>query len=58
MNLRLRHVVVCRFAQETAYEVPCPTLSFTLAGLEFHESPGLRLTAASTGIFFAPQGLS
>jgi AraC-like DNA-binding protein len=57
MDLRLRHVVVCRFPQETAYAVPCPTLSFTLAGLEFHESPGLWLAAESTGIFFAAQGL-
>lgn len=56
MNLRIRHVVVCRFAQETSYAVPCPTLSFTLAGLEFHESPGLRHERV-TGIYLTAQGL-
>jgi len=57
MELCLRHVVVCRFAQETRYVVPCPTLSFTLAGLEFHESPGFRLAAGATGLLLTPQGL-
>ncbi|MFA5205567.1 MAG: AraC family transcriptional regulator [Lentisphaeria bacterium] len=57
MELCLRHVVVCRFAQETRYAVPCPTLSFTFAGLEFHESPGFRLAAGATGLLLTPQGL-
>ncbi len=57
MELYLRHVVVCRFAQETRYAVPCPTISFTFAGLEFHESPGFRLAAGATGLLLTPPGL-
>ncbi len=57
MELSLRHVVACRFAQEARYEVPCPTLSLTLAGLEFHESPGFRVDAGATGLLLTPQGL-
>ena len=56
MELCLRHVVVCRFAQETRYAVPCPTLSFMFAGLEFHESPGFRLAAGATGLLLTPPG--
>lgn len=57
MEMRVRHVVVCRFEQETAYAVPCPTLSFTLAGLEFHESPGFRIGAGATGLGLNPKGM-
>lgn len=57
MNLHIRHVVVSRFAQETSYTVPCSTLSFTLAGLEFHKSPNLQVEGGVTGILLAPQGL-
>ena len=56
MEIQIRHVVVCRAAQETAYSVPCPTISFFLSGLEFHESPGFRIDAGATGLNFNPQG--
>ena len=57
MNLHVHHIVVCRHAQETSYSVPCPTISFTFAGLEFHESKGFRIEAGSTGLGLTPQGL-
>lgn len=57
MKLHVRHIVACRFAQETSYIVPCPTLSFTFSGLEFHESPGFRLEGGTTGVLLMPQGL-
>jgi AraC-like DNA-binding protein len=57
MNLHIRHVVVCRHAQETAYVVQCPTIGFTFSGQEFSEYPGLRTGAGATGLFLYPQGL-
>lgn len=57
MNLHIRHVVVCRHAQETAYTVPCPTVAFTFAGLDYHESPGFRVEADATGMSLNPQGI-
>jgi AraC-like DNA-binding protein len=57
MKLRVRYIVACRFAQETAYSVPSPTISFTFAGLEFHESPGFRIGADTTGLLLMPQNL-
>ncbi len=57
MIIRLRHVVVCRFAQEAAYAVPCPTLGLTLRGLEFSESPGLRMGLGATGLSLCAQGM-
>jgi AraC-like DNA-binding protein len=57
MDLHIRHVVICRFAQETTYVVPCHTLSFVFSGLEFWESSGVRIDASATGIFLHAQGL-
>jgi AraC-like DNA-binding protein len=57
MKLHVRHVVVCRFAQETAYTVPCPTVGFIFSGLEFSDSPQFRIPVHSTGIFLQPRGL-
>ncbi len=57
MRVQLRHIVVCRFAQETAYTVPCPTVGVFLAGLEEFEAPRYRIPAGATGLFFQPQGL-
>ncbi len=57
MKLHVRHIVACRFAQETSYSVPCPTLSITFSGLEFHESPGFRVGADSSGLLLMPTAL-
>lgn len=57
MNVQIRHIALCRFAQETAYTVPCPTISFVLAGHEFTESPGFRVGCGITGLSLHPQGL-
>jgi len=57
MKLQVQHIVVCRHAQETAYTVPCPTIFFTFAGLEFHESPGFLIGPGATGLGITPQNL-
>lgn len=57
MNITIRHVVVCRSAQETAYTVPNHTLSFVFEGLEFSDSPGFHVGPDATGLNLYPQGL-
>ncbi len=57
MNLHVHHIVVCRDAQTATYTVPCPTIAFIFAGLDFLEAPGFRMNAGVTGIAVNPKGL-
>lgn len=57
MNLHVHHIIVCRYAQETGYTVPCPTITFTFSGLEYLEIQDLRLNAGATGLSLSPQGV-